>query len=288
MRIGMEFACNIVYRRIFMEYSAGYRAYLETIRSYPLLTFEQELELAEKIQAGDAESKLRLIQCNLRLVVSIASRMSCSCLSIMDIIQEGNMGLITAASKYHHSYNVRFSTYAYWWITQSINRYLTNKKRMVRLPHRKEELLRKIKQAQSVLGQRLHRVPSTKETALYLGISEQTVMETENCSFAMLSIDTEIEPDSGQNLGDIIPDFTYAPEKPVMDQALRAEIAKLLDTLPTQERQVIWFRYNLGHDRKPKTLREISSLLGVSAETVRQMELRALKRLRKVCPRTVS
>ncbi|MDR1747425.1 MAG: RNA polymerase sigma factor RpoD/SigA [Spirochaetaceae bacterium] len=265
-----------------MSEKTVYQSYIEEICKYPLLTKKQELELSHKIHTGDSAAQLRLVQCNLRLVVSIASKYVNPDFPIMDVIQEGNMGLLTAAGKFHYSHNVRFSTYACWWISQSITRALNNKKRIVRLPHRKEELIKKIKRAENILSQRLARSVTANELSAFTGVSSGEIAHLLATSDNALSMDAQIDSGTGQNLSDMLPDMTYSPDSSVLEDSARQYIHSLLDNLPPAERQVIWYRYNLGHEEKPYTLREISNIMGFSTETVRQMELRAIKRLRNI------
>jgi RNA polymerase primary sigma factor len=259
-----------------------YQTYIEEICKYPLLTKEQELELSHKIHAGDSTAQLRLVQCNLRLVVSIASKYVNPDFPLMDVIQEGNMGLLTAAGKFHYSHDTRFSTYACWWISQSITRALNNKKRMVRLPHRKEEQLKKIKRAENVLSQQLARSVSVSELSEYTDIPSGEIVNLLASADNVLSMDAQLDPGASQSLSDMLPDVTYSPDNSILDDSARQYIHSLLDHLPSAERQVIWYRYNLGHEEKPYTLRKISEIMGLSAETVRQMEIRAIKRLREL------
>ncbi|MDR2897351.1 MAG: RNA polymerase sigma factor RpoD/SigA [Spirochaetaceae bacterium] len=257
-----------------------YQTYIEEICKYPLLTKEQELELSQKSHAGDSAAQLRLVQCNLRLVVSIGSKYVNPDFPIMDVIQEGNMGLLTAAGKFHYSHNTRFSTYACWWISQSITRALNNKKRLVRIPHRKEELLKRIKQAENVLSQKLARSVTAQELSAFTGVPSGEIVQLLASADSVLSMDAQIDPAATQTLADVVPDETYSPDNTVLEDSMRQYVHSLLDHLPSAERQVIWYRYNLGHEEKAYTLRQISEIMGLSAETIRQMEIRAIKRLK--------
>lgn len=257
----------------------SYKTYLTQILKYPLLTGEQEIELSKKIQAGDQQAKTQIVNANLRLVVSIAKKYENKTVSLMDLIQEGNIGLMTAAGKYHFSFNTRFSTYAYPWIAQFIARYLQSKVSLISLPVRKEELLHKIKKAQTTLYQELNHEPSDAEIAEYLGLKESEVNTIRSFSYAMTSIDTEIDPYSGHTLGDIIADTSSNPEKALMGEQTKGEVQRIIKNLSFKERMVILNRYDMSDSQDKKTLREVGSMLGVSAETVRQIEIRAMKKL---------
>jgi len=168
------------------------RAYFEQIKKTPLLTFEEELELSRKIEAGDQEARRKLIESNLRLVVKIAKGFATSDVAFLDLVQEGNLGLLKAASKYDYRKNVRFSTYASWWIKQTITRALSNKRRSIRLPHRKEDSLRKIQQSFNVLSQKLMRRPSVEEVCLDVKMVKADVVEILSLSTVPVSLDSDI------------------------------------------------------------------------------------------------
>lgn len=258
-----------------------YESYVKQIQRYPLLDYDQEFALSNRIQSGDSAAQTELVQCNLRLVVSIAKKFNFSKVSIMDLIQEGNIGLMTAAAKYHYSFKTRFSTYAYSWILQYMLRYLYNKTSMITLPHRKDELLRRVISAQSVLFQKTGHEPSLCELAVYLGVKEEELRSVMQYSYSMASIDTNCSNDENSTLGDILPDSTYDPELQYMIETKKNDVHTLLGTLPEKEQKVIYNRFNLGCDLHTKTLREISDMLGVSAETVRQMEIRAIRKMKR-------
>jgi len=257
-----------------------YSNYIKQILKYPLMTFEEEIEHSKLIQKGDNNAKMRLVQANLRLVVNIAKKYENSYVSIMDLIQEGNIGLLYAAGKYHYSYKTRFSTYAYAWIAQSITRYIQTKTSVIMLPNRKEELLRKIKAEKTKLYQLLGREPSEAEIAESMGLSLKEVKETLLCSYAVVSMNSADSDDGGVDLCDLISDGQYTPENEMMEEVSRQEINTMVDNLPVMERKVIRNRFNFNRDEDVKTLRQLGDQLGVSAETVRQVEIRALRRLR--------
>ena len=253
--------------------------YLKEIRKYPLLTFEDELALSQKIQRGDLSARKTLIESNLRLVVSVGRRYASPDMPLLDIIQEGNVGLITAAQKYEFSYNVRFSTYACWWIQQAITRAMANKRRMIRLPFRKEELVGQIRKASLDLFQTLSRQPTNEEIAYELCVSVQEIEDVLVYSSSVGSLDLELDGKDSFSLKDVLPDRTYCPEDQFMKKCTRECILKILDELKESERDIIIRRYNLNESDKPATLKNIGQKYGVSAETIRQVELRVIRKL---------
>jgi RNA polymerase primary sigma factor len=253
------------------------RAYFDQIKKTPLLTAEQECDLSKRIQKGDNAAFQQLVEANLRLVVKIAKAFMTSDLSLLDLIQEGNLGLMRAASKFDYRKKVRFSTYASWWIKQSIVRSLSNKRRAIRLPHRKEELLRKINKAASSLSQSLMREPSLDEIAHEVGVAPKDVISLLNMSYSVVSLDGESNDDSGC-LKDVFEDTSFDPGEELMKKSLREETMKSLEALPEKEREIILYRYSF-HGGKKYTLKTIGDRMGISPETVRQIELRALRRL---------
>lgn len=258
----------------------AYKQYVKQILKYPLMTFEEEIEHSKLVQKGDNAAKMRLVQSNLRLVVSVAKKYKNPYVSIMDLIQEGNIGLLTAVSKYHYSYNARFSTYAYPWIAQSISRYIRNKTGQIILPHRKEELVRKVHSAKLVLFQNLGREPSDEEIAEELSLTVEAIKNINLYSYSFVSIDSESDDDSGFCFGDSIPDYSFSPEVNLIEKEEKKDVHKMISRLPEIEQKVIKYRYNFENERKVKTLRQIGDELGVSAETIRQVEMRAVKHLR--------
>ncbi len=257
-----------------------YSSYIKQILKYPLMSFEEEIEHSKLIQKGDNNAKMRLVQANLRLVVNIAKKYDNPYVSIMDLIQEGNIGLLYAAGKYHYSYKTRFSTYAYAWIAQSITRYIQTKTSVIMLPNRKEEMLRKVRTEKSRLYQILGHDPSDEEVAESMGLPLSDVKEILACAYSIVSINASENDDNGVDLGEMIPDSHFTPEGEMMEEVDRQEIKSMVEKLPVMERKVIYNRYNFNRDQNVKTLRQLGEQLGVSAETVRQVEIRALRRLR--------
>lgn len=255
-------------------------SYLKEIRKYPLLSFEEEIDLSKRIQSGDIDARKKLIESNLRLVVTVARKYSTQDIPLLDIIQEGNLGLITAAQKYEFSYNVRFSTYACWWIQQSITRAIANKKRLIRLPFRKEEMAGRIRRASSDLFQKLSRSPTRTEIAEELGVSVQEVTDILYCSNTITSLDVQLDEEDSASLKDLIPDSTWNPEEVFMKKYTHDSMMDVLSELKDNEKDIMFKRYNLHNDGSTYTLKTIGAMYGVSAETVRQVELRALRKLK--------
>jgi RNA polymerase primary sigma factor len=255
------------------------QTYFNQCKVIPLLTFEQELELSKKIQHGDKAAKHTLIEANLRLVIKIAHTYLGPDISFMDLIQEGNIGLMHAAEKYDHAKNVRFSTYANWWIRQSITRYLVNKQRTIRLPHRKEEILRKVQRAYHTLSQILSRKPTTEEISVEIGVPVSDIDFILSMTSGMVSFEAEAGDDESVSAADLHEDYTYSPERAFMRKFYQDETLRSLDQLKDREKQILMYRYQLnGHKRH--TLKNIGDKMGISAETVRQIELRALRQIR--------
>jgi len=255
------------------------RAYFAQIKRNRLLTFEEELALSRRVLEGDDSARQTLIESNLRLVVRIAKKYMTRDVSLLDLIQEGNLGLIKAASKYDFRKHVRFSTYASWWIKQAIVRALSNKRRTIRLPHRKEEKLRKINKAYNTLSQELKRAPNIEEIAQELGLKKREVETIVQLSNAIVSLDGPTQEDSG-TLQDVIEDNSYIPEKDLLREDLRERTLKFLETLLEKEKQILLYRFAF-YGGKKYTLKKIGDEMGISPETVRQIEIRALRKLKE-------
>jgi len=255
------------------------QVYFEQIRSIPLLTFEEELELSRRIQNGDESARDRLIEANLRLVAKIALGYAAPDISLMDLIQEGNMGLIRAVEKYDCSRHVRFATYAAWWIRQVITRYLSDKRRTIRLPHRKEEILHKIHKAYHTLSQTYMRQPKADEIAAEIGVPLKDVEFLINLSQDFLPFEAEISGQESVSVIEFHEDYTYSPERALMRKDSREETLKVLKYLKARERRILIYRYQLNGGMR-YTLKGVSDILGLSTETVRQIELKAINKLR--------
>jgi RNA polymerase primary sigma factor len=254
------------------------RSYYEQIKTIPLLSFEEEQRLGDRAQRGDKAAQRRLIESNLRLVLKIARAYSIPDVPIMDLVQEGNIGLMRAVEKFESGHQVRFSTYAACWIKQTINRFLTNHRRPIRLPHRKEEALRKIQVAYHTMSQQLARRPTTTELAEEAGVSPEEAALLLNLCGEMPSLDSDERSDDVFAPINAYEDYTYCPERAFMRKNNRSETIRFMDRLSQRERRVLLYRYQFL-DNGLHTLKKIGDKLGVSAETVRQIEIRALKKV---------
>ncbi|MDR1074165.1 MAG: sigma-70 family RNA polymerase sigma factor, partial [Treponema sp.] len=229
------------------------RTYFKQIRAIPLLSFEEELELSRRIHAGDEKARTKLIEANLRLVVKIAHFYATADTALMDIIQEGNLGLIHAAEKYDHSKNVRFSTYANWWIKQAIRRYFTNKRRAIRLPDRKEELLTKIKAAAQILSQKFMRQPTLDEIAMKLALPREQIEIVLSMTNELVSLDSDSGNADNATALEMCEDYTYNPEREFVRKTVKQDALHILDNLKENERLIIIHRFRLA-SKAPHTL----------------------------------
>ncbi len=254
------------------------KQYFDQIKKTPLLSFDEELDLSRKIQQGDEEARERLIKANLRLVVKIAKSYLSSGMGFLDLIQEGNMGLMKAASRYDYKKKVRFSTYAGWWIRQAISRAISNKRRTIRVPHRKEEALKRIQRTYNILTQRFQRTPSVAEVAEELDMKEPDVVAIMESTNEIVSLEAEIN-DEASMLQELIEDDTYSPDKELMQQSLREDTMKMLEHLLEREKEVLLYRFSF-YGGKKYTLKTVGDRLGISPETVRQIEKRAIEKLK--------
>jgi len=254
-------------------------AYLYRIRNDRLLSADEEKDLSRRILKGDALARENLINSNLRLVVKIARGYLTHEMELLDLIQEGNLGLIKAAEKFDFKKNVRFSTYASFWIKQSIARALSNKGRMIRLPHRKEEKLRKISKASQKLAKLNGQVPDAEELSSETKIDEREIRSIMRLPEKVLSIESATEGDS-YSLQSILQDSKYDPDFIVMRKYLREKTSEMLQILTEKERRVLMYRYSFINGKK-YTLKDIGETLGISPETVRQIEMKALKKIRE-------
>ena len=256
------------------------REYLKEIGSIPLLTPEEESDLARRKSEGDVEAGRRLVEANLRLVVSIAKRYTGRGMSFLDLVQEGNLGLMKAVEKFDYAKGYRLSTYATWWVKQSITRSLADQSRTIRLPVHMVEAVNKIRRAQRSLSVKLGREPSMEEVAEEVNMSGKRVAELIQASGDTVSLETPVGDEEGSNLGDFVADDTNASTEDKAESfLLREEIDSMLQGLNPRERDVIILRFGLetGH---PLTLEEVGKRFNVTRERIRQIETAALRKLR--------
>ncbi|RHP44135.1 MULTISPECIES: RNA polymerase sigma factor RpoD [unclassified Clostridium] len=256
------------------------RMYLKEIGTVPLLTTEEELTLAKRKAEGDEYAKERLIEANLRLVVSIAKRYTGRGMSFLDLVQEGNLGLIKGVEKFDYTKGYKLSTYATWWIRQSVTRALADQARTIRVPVHMVETINKMSKMQRKLTLELGYEPSVTELADALEMSEDKVMEIMQIAREPASLETPIGEEDDSNLGDFVADSNVVtPEGNVENVMLREHIDALLKDLKDRERQVIELRFGLK-DGHPRTLEEVGKEFNVTRERIRQIEAKALRKLR--------
>ena len=257
------------------------RMYLKEIGQIPLLTADEEVELAKRIQAGDESAKEKLIQSNLRLVVSIAGRYTNRGLQYLDLIKEGNLGLMKAADKFDYTKGFKFSTYATWWIRQSITRALADQARTIRIPVHMVETINRVIRTSRQLMQELGREPSTAEIAAAMKLPESRVQEIIKIAQDPVSLETPIGEEEDSHLGDFIPDDSApAPSDAAFYSLQREQLMEVLGTLSDREKNVICLRYGLDGGRS-YTLEEVGSIYHVTRERIRQIEAKALRKLRQ-------
>ena len=256
------------------------KLYLQQISDIPLLSFAEEQELAARIATGDKEAANILVEHNLRLVVSVAKKyMGCG-LSLLDLIQEGNIGLIKAAEKYDAAKGFRFSTYATWWIRQTISRALSDQSRAIRIPANVAELSGKIKRVTGMLTQQLGRTPTEEEIAKELDIEVDKVKVAIDMSQAVSSLDVAVGDDDDTTIGDLQPDRNAEnPLANMVAEANREIIETVFATLSDREAQVLRLRFGMDVD-EPRTLEQVGKELGVTRERIRQIETKALRKMR--------
>jgi RNA polymerase primary sigma factor len=254
--------------------------YLREIRPVPLLTAAQEIDLAKRIEDGDEDAMQHFILANLRLVVNIAKKYQGRGFSLLDLIQEGNIGLMRAVQKFDWRRGFRFSTYATWWIRQAITRALAERSRTIRLPILMGQAITKVRDASERLTQRLGRDPSEEEVADELGVTVTELDEMLRSSAAPVSLETPVGEDETDVLGDLLPDENaIAPEERAFERTLKEEANHALEeTLSHRERLVLQLRFGLG-DGQVYPLEKIGEQLGLTRERVRQIETRTLRRL---------
>lgn len=256
------------------------RMYLKEIGQIKLLTMEEELELADRILEGDTTAKATLAEANLRLVVSIAKRYVGRGMLFLDLIQEGNIGLMKAVEKFDVSKGYKFSTYATWWIRQAITRAIADQARTIRVPVHMVETINKLARIQRQLTLELNREPTEEELAKKMGTTPDKIRDIYKISQEPVSLETPIGEEDDSHLGDFIKDErNVSPEEYATNELLKDEIAEVLLTLTEREEKVIRLRFGLD-DGKSKTLEEVGQIFGVTRERIRQIEAKALRKLR--------
>ncbi len=256
------------------------KVYLKEIGTVPLLSAEEELELAQRINEGDEKAKKRLSEANLRLVVSIAKRYLGRGMHFLDLIQEGNLGLIKAVEKFDYSKGFKFSTYATWWIRQAITRAIADQARTIRIPVHMVETMNKVKR---VSGQLLHnngQEPTPEEVAAELNLPVEKIREIMRAAQDPVSLETPIGEEDDSHLGDFIPDNdALAPAEEASHVLLKEHLLEVLDTLTPREKRVLEMRFGIDNGR-PRTLEEVGKEFDVTRERIRQIEAKALRKLR--------
>ena len=256
------------------------RLYLKEIGKVPLLTAEEELDLAMRMEAGDVEAKKKLAEANLRLVVSIAKRYVGRGMSLLDLIQEGNLGLIKAVEKFDYKKGFKFSTYATWWIRQAITRAIADQARTIRIPVHMVETINKLIRVSRQLLQELGREPTPAEIGKEMGFSEEKVREIQKISQDPVSLETPIGEEEDSHLGDFIPDEDApAPAEAASYTLLKEQLSEVLGTLTEREEKVLRLRFGLD-DGRTRTLEEVGKEFNVTRERIRQIEAKALRKLR--------
>lgn len=254
--------------------------YLKEIGQGELLNAEEEVELAKRIEKGDQKAKDKLIESNLRLVVSIAKKYIGKGLSFLDLVQEGNIGLMKAVEKFDYTKGYRFSTYATWWIKQAVTRAIADQSRTIRIPVHMNEIASKVIKAQKELTQKLDRDPSEEEVAEELNISIEKIKQVYSICKEPISLETPVGDNEDTFLEHFISDESYAPEKSVLSSMLGDVITSALRTLSPREERIVRLRYGLLEDGEIRTLEEIGKEFNLTRERIRQIEASALRKLR--------
>ena len=256
------------------------KMYLKDIGRVPLLSADDEIELARRMQEGDEEAKKKLSEANLRLVVSIAKRYVGRGMLFLDLIQEGNLGLMKAVEKFDYQKGFKFSTYATWWIRQAITRAIADQARTIRIPVHMVETINKLTRVSRLLTQKYGREPSPAEIAKEMNISEERVREIQKIAQDPVSLETPIGEEEDSHLGDFIEDeTTVTPSDSVSTTMLKETLLSVLNSLTPREEKVLRLRYGVD-DGRPRTLEEVGKEFNVTRERIRQIEAKALRKLR--------
>lgn len=258
----------------------GAQAYMHQIAKTPVLTFDEEQALGKAMAEGDTKAKERMIECNLKLVVSVVKKyMSRTSISFMDLVQEGNIGLMTAIAQFDYTKGYKFSTYAYWWIKQAISKAIAVQSRTIRVPMHIIEGLSKINTASRQLFQELKREPTVEEIAQRTGLDPAKVKEYQSIIKEPVSLDTLVNDDDETTVGDLVADEEVDPLQNIYNEERAVTISKVLSTLDDKEQEILTLRFGLDNGR-PKTLDEIGQHFNLTKERIRQIEAKALKKLR--------
>ena len=256
------------------------RMYLKEIGRIPLLSSEEEIELAKRMEMGDEEAKKKLSEANLRLTVSIAKRYSGRGMQFLDLIQEGNLGLIKAVEKFDYRKGYKFSTYATWWIRQSITRAIADQARTIRIPVHMVETMNRVNRTSRRLLQEYGREPTPEEIAVTMNLPVERILEVSKISQEPVSLETPIGEEEDSHLGDFIQDeHVPVPSEEAAHTLLREQLEEVMDTLSDREQKVLALRFGL-EDGKPHTLEEVGRDFQVTRERIRQIEAKALRKLR--------
>lgn len=263
------------------EVSDPIRMYLREIGKIPLLTLQGEIALAKRVESGNSEAKKKLIEANLRLVVSIAKKYTGHCLSFLDLVQEGNIGLIRAVEKFDFRKGFRFSTYASWWIRQAITRALADQSRVIRVPVHMVESINKLTKVSRELYQDLGREPTYRELAEKMGTTPRKIREYLKISQEPLSLETPIGEEKDNRLGDFVEDkLVKSPEEQIVNKYFKEQMHSILGILSPREREIIKLRFGLDSEY-PHTLEEVGQIFKVTRERIRQIEAKAIRKLRQ-------
>jgi RNA polymerase primary sigma factor len=266
-------------QRITDRESRSLTAYLNEVRNYPQVTPDEEVELGQRITQGDEDALMKLVQANLRFVVSVAKQYQGYGMTLSDLINEGNMGLIKAAKRFDETRGFKFISYAVWWIRQSILQAISTNSRLVRLPLNKMDEVRKVQEATARLSQKLGREPSVKEIATDLEIPDKKVEQFLTIASKPFSIDAPVMEDEGTSLKELLPVDTPETDSKIVSDSMNEALHTVLGRLNARERQVLQMAFGIGQEN-PTNLEDIANHFGLTCERIRQIRDRAIRKLR--------